>query len=1323
MAAAKLFSRALNKLWLLFATVIISLAVLLSLLRAFLPFIDMFRPDIELFLSQKTGATISIDKLSAEWASHGPKLVVSGVSIAQKDWLKVDVERMSVAVNLWQTLYSLSISTDEIVIENSYFKSDVSDLLTRDMRLSQASEYSSFDFLVETLLGQNDVTLSDIQVDLSRKGFRYSTLTIDHLQIDAFDDIHQVTGELKQDDGGALSLVAELYGDPRFPESKLEVYIESQKVDLSRLPLFEATISGLVQQGNLSGRLWASWKYNQWQSLAMDLSLEPVVFAIDKKSFGYQSIQTQVVWNELGQQQRELFLRQFKAIDDTGSEIDLAGLRISLTNQTPKQVHLAYNNVKPGKLNNIWALLIEEPALQEWFLAANPQLTIDNFALTLQQQADDWDILSGRVELSEGYVSRTEVSPQMPVFSGVISVADNKVDFDFVSERGEIDFRPTFRWPIPTESVAIKGHFDTFADSRHLVFDNIEFKMDGVHVRAQGNLYFQQGFTPEISVQAELLEADVAKRSLYFPVEEMGVELVEYLDTNVTAGTIDYAKFNLQGRLVDNFMEQPDLTFEIQAHAKDLDYQYQPNFPKLDHLDADLYFTQNAMYVSARNAYYQAIEVKQATARIDDFSAANAKLDLAILARTDTNSARQYINTSPLKEIVGTVLEDIQPQKPFDVALNLAVPLESNDGFSISGQVLLNKNPIVIRPLELDISSASGEVNFKDEEIWSPPIALKLFSGNSQVKLSTKDRDGALRIELDASGNVDAEQVATWLSQGRELPVKGTTNYQAQGWICIQNCLSGLAAVDVQSELDGVTIDLVEPLKKAPQEKRKVAVSVRQLSESQHIEFSAGEQLFGALNYQRFRDALRLVQGNISLGSSQRAVGLVNNTLAVNIQLDAIKLNELLLDVERLTGSLDKPESDNDFIPVAVNYSINALDAFGVMLSDIQGKMVISESMPYRLTFSSAQGTGEIQLNADRSIDIVMNQLTLTEQDIKTEELSSDGTVSEADIERLPTLRFRCLDCNIKQLALGQLDATITKQAQKVSIDGNLVRPDLVTINYALVWDLTNQTTLANIDLNSARIGRLLRDWGVAVGIRDSAATSQLTLSWQGGPHQFALKTLSGDATLNVREGYLEEVSDAKARIFSLFSMQSVVRRLSLDFKDIYKQGFFYDSIKSRFTIKNGLLTTNELTIDGAAANVSITGDVNLVGKTVDQIAVVSPKVTSSLPVLAGWAVEPTTGVLVWLLSKIFEPAIDVISRIEYRMVGSWDNPQVIELSKSTKEIELTEEQLEAIRQVQSETETSTNDRDTSKQPSEPEDKPEDKPEAKPEEKPEVKSA
>ena len=57
---------------------------------------------------------------------------------------------------------------------------------------------------------------------------------------------------------------------------------------------------------------------------------------------------------------------------------------------------------------------------------------------------------------------------------------------------------------------------------------------------------------------------------------------------------------------------------------------------------------------------------------------------------------------------------------------------------------------------------------------------------------------------------------------------------------------------------------------------------------------------------------------------------------------------------------------------------------------------------------------------------------------------------------------------------------------------------------------------------------------------------------------------------------------------------------------------------------------------------------------------------TSSLPVLAAFAVNPLTGAAVLMLTKILEPVVDTIIRVDFSVKGSIMDP-VVKIESSEK--------------------------------------------------------
>jgi uncharacterized protein (TIGR02099 family) len=1272
------------------AAVIISFAVIVSLARAFLPFIDLLHSDIEQLVSKKVGAKVQFDAISAAWKSQGPELLLMGIRVTSNDQSQVPltIEQLKVAVNFWQSLFQLRLVTDEVRLLDSRVEIDLNSSRVSLMGLTrEQSVYSGSDVFIDTLLGQNDFVVKDIQVVFYRDNKAFPELRLNELLIQNYDDIHQLSGELYQEGGGTMQLVLELYGDPRLPGSKSNFYLNSHAINVAELPLVDTLLAGRIRQGKLNGEVWVDWNYQGWQQAHIDIELSPIQFTIEQQTFNYPSIRAVTHWQNIAPQLSEIRLTEFKAIAEDNSVVDLSGLTLNIDRRSQPKMQLTYQDIKPGQLNSVWALLMDEPKLQQWFLAANPQFDVNQLQLQAMWLDDEWQLTEGTIELSQVRLSRTEFSPETPPMSGKVQFSGDDVWFQLTSQPGELDYRPLFRYPIPLQQLQVQGHLVSFAAGSRLQFDKVHLVTDHLQLAAQGNVFFHANSDPELSLQVEIKSADVSAKSFYLPAHVMSDKLVQYLDSTVHQGSLQFAQLNMQVRLVDDLLAQPDASFQILAQINDLDYQYQPDFPKLDKLDALLYFDRDSMRIEAKNGQYKGLKVTSAIASIADFSANTPWLDLDIKANTDLRSAQQLVDNSRLKSLLGNVLQTVKPEGRFNAETKIRVPLSGDAKVAVNGHVSFDGNTVVIPNIKLELNKVKAQLTFDSSGVQAKQLTAEVLGGTLTGDIATEDFDGSERLVIQAQGEVDTAKALDWVLPDSQLPITGNSDLKLNAWFCIKDCRGNRTVVEVRSQLLGTQVDLPEPFNKDKQQEWPVEVHLSQTEQSQQLQFRVDSKLVAGLNYTRGKEGFELADGSLLIGQSSSAIERIEDAVALNLQLQQVDLLPWLSKTKDLLRSLtlNSPAQDSppkaSTVPLVAQFSIDTLLISGVPLHQVSAQMSRQQDESMLIRFTASEGQGEVTLRDNNVIELHLQTLELPEHLLQqwAEQKNSPEIVDFVD---WPHLNIQCDECRLFGIDLNRLQMRLTPFEKQLQIEGNINRGALLSATYAFEWDLDANYSRVGATFQTNRLGNLLRDWGFKVGIKDSGASGQLGLYWSGAPYDFNLAELNGGVSVRLTEGYIEEVSDAKARIFSLFSLQSLLRRLTLDFKDLYQKGFFYDVMAGSFAIRNGIVLTDEFKIKGNVADVTIGGMVDLQRELFDQHVMVTPELTSSLPVLAGWAVEPTTGVVVWLLSKLFEPAIDVISNIEYRVVGDWNAPEVIELGKATQEVKLTEEQLEAIRRV-----------------------------------------
>jgi uncharacterized protein YhdP len=127
--------------------------------------------------------------------------------------------------------------------------------------------------------------------------------------------------------------------------------------------------------------------------------------------------------------------------------------------------------------------------------------------------------------------------------------------------------------------------------------------------------------------------------------------------------------------------------------------------------------------------------------------------------------------------------------------------------------------------------------------------------------------------------------------------------------------------------------------------------------------------------------------------------------------------------------------------------------------------------------------------------------------------------------------------------------------------------------------------------------------------------------------------------------------------LLGLLSVQSIPKRLSLDFRDVFDSGFSFDEANGSFAMKNGQATTDDVVLKSSAAQISITGSTDLVAQQYDQVLTVRPGLGNTLPVIGAIAGGPIGVAAGLALQGLLHQQLGDATQVQYTITGSWDEP------------------------------------------------------------------
>lgn len=202
------------------------------------------------------------------------------------------------------------------------------------------------------------------------------------------------------------------------------------------------------------------------------------------------------------------------------------------------------------------------------------------------------------------------------------------------------------------------------------------------------------------------------------------------------------------------------------------------------------------------------------------------------------------------------------------------------------------------------------------------------------------------------------------------------------------------------------------------------------------------------------------------------------------------------------------------------------------------------------------------------------------------------------------------------------------------------------------------------LDLHN--MGDTLSRLGLPKTVRGGKGKVTGQISWQGSPLEPDAATMSGDLSVLINDGQFLKVDPGMAKLLGVLSLQSLPRRLTLDFRDVFQQGFAFDAIDGQVKITQGVADTRNLRMRGVQAVVLMEGQADLIKETQNLHVYVVPDVNAVGASLAYAAINPAIGLGTFLAQVLLRKQVSEASTQEFMVTGAWADPQVEKLSART---------------------------------------------------------
>jgi uncharacterized protein YhdP len=206
--------------------------------------------------------------------------------------------------------------------------------------------------------------------------------------------------------------------------------------------------------------------------------------------------------------------------------------------------------------------------------------------------------------------------------------------------------------------------------------------------------------------------------------------------------------------------------------------------------------------------------------------------------------------------------------------------------------------------------------------------------------------------------------------------------------------------------------------------------------------------------------------------------------------------------------------------------------------------------------------------------------------------------------------------------------------------------------------------TRVHLHLDVRDLGKLLARMGFPNTVKQGEAELDGQLSWLGSPQNLNFPTLSGQMKLEARKGQFLKIEPGIGKLLGILSLQALPQRIALDFRDVFSDGFAFDDISATVRVAQGVASSDDFSMAGSAALVSMSGETNLVDETQNLRVHVIPVVGGSVATLSALLGGPVVGLTAVIVQKILKEPLGQMIAYDYRITGTWDNPNVEKLAR-----------------------------------------------------------
>ncbi|MEK6806917.1 MAG: YhdP family protein [Pseudomonadota bacterium] len=828
--------------------------------------------------------------------------------------------------------------------------------------------------------------------------------------------------------------------------------------------------------------------------------------------------------------------------------------------------------------------------------------------------------------------------------SGEVALDENGGRLGLQAAAFKLSLPRVFSMPLPVESLTTGLRWKREAEG--WTFSAPQFRWAFAGSEGRGEFALKLTKSPVLSLKAQFSVKDAARLKPFMPLH-WGAGLRDWLTRGLVRTPITQAQLVIDGPLADFPFDKKPGAWSLDANVADAEVFYAAGWPEVRSLNADLAFRGNGLAIRVNQGTIAELPVQKVEARFRDFS--DSLLSVNGQVAGDLGRFYSVLAASPLRPRFEGLLKHTRARGPGQLDLRLDIPLNHPGNTDASGRVVVSGAELLLTDINEPVRELRGEVGFGADGIHARKLEGRLMDQPLTGSITARKSGSALTAfwSLDLGATSVA---AKKLPEGLRARLSGNTAVRAQ------LRLSGPdpAALVLDSDLRGVQMRLPAPLAKATGAAAPLRLVISEDPKSgPRISADWSGRLGADLRWrlkgaQSQLDAITLRLGRDAPVFTEALPGLSLGAVVSDLSVDDwLGFIDDLGDAKSTLGALPLTRA---------NLRVERWLWRGFQLPQTQLRAQ-PEGAGWRLRLDGAGAEGEVLWMREK-IQARLMHLALAHNP-NTAETRTSKTVQDPG-------RWPELDVEVGRFEIADaLFGAIIARTQKIPGGQKLLalssRGGENDLNASGLWLRRDGRSSANLGLRliSTDFEGVQRAFGFGATLVAKATRINLQAAWAPSAPGLSWQQARGDLALEFDNGFLRGIEPGVGRVLGLFNFYALPRRLSLNFGDVADQGLAFDTVRGSFTIADGQARTENVEVKGPSLRIAMRGRAGLVARDYDQRVTVYPGLSTGFTLGAAALAGPIGAGLVFLAQQILDQPLEKLTQINYRVTGSWDDPQV----------------------------------------------------------------